>query len=502
MEDTILRIENVSKSYPGVKALKNISMTIHKGEIRAFLGENGAGKSTLIKCIMGVETPDEGKISINCDGEWKYPRNPIESKNLGMFANYQHVNIAKELSIAENYFLGRLPRKKTGVVDWKKMYEDSQKVVDKFGIDIDPREKISNLTVAMQEMVTISKISVNDTIRLVIFDEPTALLENDKVEILFRYIRELKSQGVSIIYISHRLEEIMEICYTVSVLKDGTYVDTKNVSEVNKDMLMSMMVGREIGDIYNIQHAEPGEELLKVEGLTHKKYFRDVSFSLKAGEILGFSGLVGAGRSEVMRAIFGLEKLESGEIYIHGEKVSIRRPKDAIRHGIGFLTEDRRKDGLALPLSIEVNINANSYDKISHAGIVSLKKEKMRAEEYRERTNIKTPNVNQKVENLSGGNQQKVVISKILCGESDILIFDEPTVGVDVGAKQEIYKIMEQLVKEGKGIILISSYLPEVMGLSDRCIVMAEGRITGVLDRKELQMVTEETMLKLASAAE
>lgn len=203
-----------------------------------------------------------------------------------------------------------------------------------------------------------------------------------------------------------------------------------------------------------------------------------------------------------MRAIFGLEKLESGEIYIHGEKVSIKRPKDAIRHGIGFLTEDRRKDGLALPLSIEVNINANSYDKISHAGIVSLKKEKMRAEEYRERTNIKTPNVNQKVENLSGGNQQKVVISKILCGESDILIFDEPTVGVDVGAKQEIYKIMEQLVKEGKGIILISSYLPEVMGLSDRCIVMAEGRITGVLDRKELQMVTEETMLKLASAAE
>lgn len=502
MEDTILKIENVSKSYPGVKALKHINMTIKKGEIRAFLGENGAGKSTLIKCIMGVESPDEGSVSINCDGEWKSPKNPVESKELGMFANYQHVNIAKELSIAENYFLGRLPKTRAGFVDWRKMYSDSQKVVDKFGIDIDPREKISNLTVAMQEMVTISKISVNDTIRLVIFDEPTALLENDKVEILFRYIRELKSQGVSIIYISHRLEEIIEICDTVSVLKDGEYVDTKNVADVTKDMLMSMMVGREIGDIYNISHAVSGEELLKVEGLSHKKYFRDISFRLKAGEILGFSGLVGAGRSEVMRALFGLEKLEAGEICIKGKKASINCPRDAIRQGIGFLTEDRRLDGLALPLSIETNINAASYDEISRFGLINLKKERKRAEEYKEKTNIKAPNIEQKVENLSGGNQQKVVISKILCGGPDILIFDEPTVGVDVGAKQEIYKIMEQLVKEGKGIILISSYLPEVMGLSDRCIVMAEGRITGMLNREELGLVTEETMLKMASTSE
>ncbi len=501
MDDALLKIENVSKSYPGVKALDKVSMTIHKGEIRAFLGENGAGKSTLIKCIMGVESPDEGVISINCDGEWKSPRNPVESKELGMFANYQHVNIAKELSIAENYFLGRVPKTKLGFVDWKKMYSDSREVVDKFGIDIDPREKISNLTVAMQEMVTISKISVNDTIRLVIFDEPTALLENDKVEILFRYIRELKSQGVSIIYISHRLEEIVEICDTVSVLKDGVYIDTKNVSEVTKDMLVSMMVGREIGDIYNISHMDPGEELLRVEHLSHKKYFKDVSFCLKAGEILGFSGLVGAGRSEVMRALFGLEKLEAGEIYIKGKKAEIRCPQDAIYQGIGFLTEDRRLDGVALPLSIETNINAASYEGISRFGVISLKQEKERAERYRERTGIKTPNIQQKVENLSGGNQQKVVISKILCAGSDVLIFDEPTVGVDVGAKQEIYKIMEELAKEGKGIILISSYLPEVMGLSDRCIVMAEGKVTGVLDRNELESVTEETMLKLASTS-
>lgn len=500
MDNTILKIENISKSYPGVQALKNINMTIKKGEVRAFLGENGAGKSTLIKCIMGVETPDEGTISINCDGEWKTAKNPVESKDLGMFANYQHVNIAKELSIAENYFLGRLPKTKAGIVDWKTVYADSQKVVDKFGIDIDPREKISNLTVAMQSMVTISKISVNDTIRLVIFDEPTALLENDKVEILFNYIRELKSQGVSIIYISHRLEEIIEICDTVSILKDGEYIDTKNVSEVTKDMLMSLMVGREIGDIYNIEHAEAGEELLRVENLTCSKYFKDVSFDLKAGEILGFSGLVGAGRSEVMRGLFGLEKLESGKIYIKGKEVNISCPNDAIKEGIGFLTEDRRYDGLALPLSIETNINANSYDSISKCGLINLKKERERAEVYREKTNIKTPSVLQKVENLSGGNQQKVVISKILCSNPDILIFDEPTVGVDVGAKQEIYKIMEQLVKEGKGIILISSYLPEVMGLSDRCIVMAEGKMTGILDKHELETATEEMMLRLASA--
>lgn len=502
MEDTILKIENISKSYPGVKALSNVSMTIKKGEIRAFLGENGAGKSTLIKCIMGVETPDEGTISINCDGEWKTSKNPVESKELGLFANYQHVNIAKELSIAENYFLGRLPKTKAGLVDWKKIYAESQKIVDKFGIDIEPREKISNLTVAMQEMVTISKISVNDTIRLVIFDEPTALLENDKVEILFRYIRELKSQGVSIIYISHRLEEIIEICDTVSVLKDGVYVDTKNVSEVNKDMLVSMMVGREIGDIYNIERQVPGEELLRVEKLNHKKYFRDIDFTLRAGEILGFSGLVGAGRSEIMRALFGLEKLESGEIYIKGKKVSVSCPREAISNGIGFLTEDRRMDGLALPLSIETNINAASYGEISRFGVIDLKQEKRRAEEFKEKTNIKTPSIAQKVENLSGGNQQKVVISKILCAGPDILIFDEPTVGVDVGAKQEIYKIMEQLTKAGKGIILISSYLPEVMGLSDRCIVMSEGKITGVLDKEDLGVATEETMLKMASASE
>ena len=325
-------------------------------------------------------------------------------------------------------------------------------------------------------------------------------MENEKVEILYRYIRELKSQGVSIIYISHRLEELMEICDTVTILKDGQYVDTKNISDVDKDMLVSLMVGREVGDLYNIEHGEIGEELLKVQNLTVNGMFRDVSFKLHKGEILGFAGLVGAGRSEVMRAIFGVEHIDVGEIYIKGEKVKIRNPQDAIRGGIGFLTEDRRVDGLALPLSVKVNTNMYSYDAISKAGFINRKKEKERAEEYKTKIGVKTPDIEQCVENLSGGNQQKVVIAKLLCREPDILIFDEPTVGVDVGAKQEIYKIIEMLAKQGKGIILISSYLPEVMGLSDQMIVMSEGKISGVLNKDEIGVTTEEDILRLASS--
>lgn len=499
-EDIVLKIDSISKSYPGVKALQNISLSIKKGEARALLGENGAGKSTLIKCIMGVERADSGTVSICVDGEWKVPQNVRESKAYGMHANYQNVNIARELSIAENYFLGRIPVTKAGIVDWKLMNRESKKIIDKFEMNVNPQDKISELPIAMQEMVTISKISVNDTIRLVIFDEPTALLENEKVEILYRYIRELKERGVSIIYISHRLEELMEICDTVTILKDGQYVDTKNICDVDKDMLVSMMVGREVGDLYNIEHAEIGERLLEAQDLTAEGMFKNVSFQLNAGEILGFAGLVGAGRSEVMRAIFGVERLDFGKILIRGKEVKIKNAQDAIKNGIGFLTEDRRVDGLALPLSVRINTNMYSYDSISKAGFINIKKEKERAEEYRAKIGVKTPGIEQCVENLSGGNQQKVVIAKLLCRDPDILIFDEPTVGVDVGAKQEIYKIIEMLAKQGKGIILISSYLPEVMGLSDRMVIMAEGKISGVLDKDEISMTTEEDILRMASS--
>ncbi len=498
MQDTILKIEHISKFYPGVTALNDVSFEIKKGEVRALCGENGAGKSTLIKCIMGVEKPDEGKISMNYDGKWIVNTSALEAQEHGVYANYQNVNIAPDLSIAENYFLGRQPTK-GGIVDWRGMTEESKKIIDKFGMNIDPNEKIRDLPIAMQAMVTISKISVNDDIRIVIFDEPTALLENEKVETLFKFIKELKEKGVSIIYISHRMEEIMDICDSVTVLKDGTYVDTKPISEVDKDSLITMMVGRKMSDIYNIKHQSFDEEVLRVENFSDTKHFKDVSFSLKKGEILGFFGLVGAGRSEVMKALFGAEKRLSGDVYVHGEKKKITSPTDAMKNGICFLTEDRRADGLALQLSIKTNINMNSYDMISKNGVISLSKEQKRAEKFSKDVNVKTPSVQQLVGNLSGGNQQKVVIAKLLCRDPEVMIFDEPTVGVDVGAKEEIYKIMESLTAQGKSIILISSYLPEVMGLSDRLIVMSQGRITGQFESNELKLLREEDVLRSAS---
>lgn len=498
MQDTILKIEHVSKFYPGVTALNDVSFELKKGEVRALCGENGAGKSTLIKCIMGVEHMDKGSITMNYDGEWVVNANAVEAQQHGVFANYQSVTIAPDLSIAENYFLGCQPTKGP-FVDWGKMIEESQKVIDKFEMHVDPKAKIRELTIAMQAMVTISKISINKDIRLVILDEPTALLENDKVEILYRFVRELKAQGVSIIYISHRMEEIMDICDSVTVLKDGAYVDTLPVSAVDKDKLIAMMVGREMTNIYNIKHFEPGEELLRVEDFTDSKHFHDVHFKLHRGEILGFVGLVGAGRSEIMRALTGVEKRLSGDVYICGKKVNIKNPTDALEHGIGFLTEDRRADGCALGLSIKHNISMSSLEMISKAGFLNLRKEGRRAEEFSKNVNVKTPSVDQLVGNLSGGNQQKVVIAKLLCRDPDILIFDEPTVGIDVGAKQEIYTLIERLTAQGRGIILISSYLPEVMGLSDRLIVMAQGGITAEFGKDELETLTEEDLLRKAS---
>ncbi len=312
----------------------------------------------------------------------------------------------------------------------------------------------------------------------------------------------MKSQGVSIIYISHRLEEIMDICDSVTILKDGTYVDTKPIEQVTKESLVQMMVGREMSDIYNIQHFEPGEELLRVENFSDGNHFENINFSVHRGEILGFFGLVGAGRSEIMRALYGAERYTSGEIYLKGEKTHIKNPETALKKGIGFLTEDRRADGLALPLEIKTNINMNSYDMISRGSIINLKKEDSRAEDFCKKINVKTPSIRQIVGNLSGGNQQKVVIAKLLCRDPDIMILDEPTVGVDVGAKEEIFKLIENLTREGKGVILISSYLPEVMGLADRLIVMAAGKITVEYGKEQMDSLTEEEVLMAASTEE
>lgn len=498
MENTILEVSNVTKLYPGVRALDDVSLTIKRGEVRAIIGENGAGKSTLVKCIMGVEKPQTGIVKVQHKGNWVTPKSAIEAKGYGMHANYQHVNIAKELSVAENYFLGKLPLRH-GLVDWNKIYRESQKIIDKFSLDIDPRAKICDLPIALQAMVTISKISVNDELNLVIFDEPTALLENEKVEILYDYIRELKARNVSVVYISHRLEEIMSICDTVTVLKDGTYVTTEEVKNVDKDTLIALMVGRSIQNIYGISRETPGQELLKVADFGDGKCFKDINFTLYRGEVLGFFGLIGSGRTEVMRSVFGVVPHTEGQIYIQGQPVDIKSPFDAMKHGVGYLPENRREGGLALELSVKENINMGSFDMISKYAMISLKKESQRAREVIRNLRIKTPSEIQKVENLSGGNQQKVVIGKLLCRQPEILIFDEATVGIDIGSKDEIFKLIEQLTSQGKGIILISSYLPEVMGLADRMIIMYQGRIVKELSSEEISDLEEKDILKIAS---
>ena len=493
-QEVLLKIENVVKTYPGVQALKGITTTIKKGEVRALVGENGAGKSTLIKCIMGVESPTEGKVEINVDGTWKSPKNAIEAKDYGMHANYQNVNIAKNLSIAENYFLGRVPLKGK-FVDWNTMYTESQKVIDKFQLNVNPRDTIVSLPVAMQAMITISKISVNDNIRLVIFDEPTALLENDKVETLFKYIRELKESGVSVIYVSHRLEEIMEICDSVTIMKDGSYVETKDIKEVDKDYLISKMVGRSMVDIYNIERQKPGKELLRVEHLSGDK-FTDVSFTLREGEILGFFGLVGAGRTELFSCIYGLTKSQSGSLYLNGKEVMMKSPVDAIANGIGLVPEERRKQGMFALLSIYENVMMPSYHTISSKGVINFGEAKKRTNHQIDTMRIKTPSCNTQIKNLSGGNQQKVILGRWMEKNVDILILDEPTRGIDVRAKGEIYRLIREMADNGVTVIVISSEMDELISVSDRIMVMHEGLVKGFMEPSE-DMVGEE-ILKVA----
>ncbi len=498
-ENSLVKIENITKIYNGVVALSDVSFDIKKSEVRALMGENGAGKSTLIRQIMGVEKPNFGCVKINCNNEWITPNSVIEASKNGLAANYQHVNIANELCVAENYFLGNMPTNKFGIIDWKKAVVDSKAILEKFNLDINPLTKVKDLSIANQAMITISKISLNKNLRLVIFDEPTALLENEKVATLFNFIKELKQKGISIIYVSHRIEEILEICDSITVLKDGTYVDTKPIKDVTKHSIISLMVGREVSNIYNIKHFESKEELLRVQNLSNAKHYKNVNFNVHRGEIVGFFGLVGAGRSEVMKGIFGVDHTCTGQIFLNNKEVKIKTPKSAMNHGIGLIPEDRLKEGLAMSLSVSTNINIGSYETISKYGVISLKKEKDIAEKYKKEIYIKVNNINQKVSDLSGGNQQKVVVGKLLAEDPDLFIFDEPTVGIDVGAKQEIYKIIENLVAAGKGIIVISSYLPEVIGLSDRMYVMAEGEIVAAISGNEMKKMSEDDYLKLAS---
>lgn len=487
----IVKMTGISKAFPGVKALNRVNLTVKKGEVHGLVGENGAGKSTLIKILMGAYQKDEGQIFV--DGQEVEITGPSVAKQLGLGAVYQEITLAPHLSVGENFFLGKLPTK-NGLVDWATVNSVARETLEQLDLDIDPRLRLKDLTVAQQEMVAIAKM-VHERAKLVVFDEPTALLTTEETDQLFEIIRRLKEDGVAVIYISHRLEEIFRICDTVTVLKDGEWVGTLPVSEVDEDRLISMMVGRTLEDIYSIKRHKGQNVVLEVRGLTKEPRFRDISFELHQGEILGMFGLVGSGRTDVVRAIFGATKPDAGEITINGKRHNPESPQDGINMGIGFLPEDRKLQGLALKLSVQDNINLVVYPQIAKLGIIDGAEKKNRALRYIDELRIRTPSMVQRVDRLSGGNQQKVVVSKWLNAESEIFIFDEPTTGVDVGAKMEIYKIFEALTARGASIILISSYLPEVLGLADRILVMHEGNLAGIVGND----ATEEEIMRLAS---
>ncbi len=494
MSDNALVIKNVTKTYPGVTALNNVSLEFKAGEVHALVGENGAGKSTIIKCISGAVKPDRGSIKFN--GQELLAMGPNKLRKMGIEVVYQELNLAPQLSVYENIFLGNLTAKGPGrrFVDKREMILKAQELFEQLGIDIDPEERVENLSVAYMQFVEIAKAISKDA-KVLIMDEPTATLSNSDVRILFKTMRSLKEKGVTIIYVSHRMEEIFEITDRCTVMRDGEYITTVITKEVKRKDLINYMVGREMSETYPARNVEIGEETLRVEHLTGNGV-QDISFKLHRGEILGMAGLVGAGRTETAMMIFGGARVESGRIYVHGKETRITTPKAAVSHGIGLIPEDRKLFGLILGKNVVENITFPSLKKFARFSVINRTEEKKAAQEQVDALMIKTPGLTQTVRNLSGGNQQKVVLAKWLVRKSDILIFDEPTRGVDVGAKQEIYKIMNQLVESGKSIIMISSEMEELLGMSDRLIVLSEQRMAGELSKEEM---TQSRVLDMAS---
>ena len=479
----LLTMKNIKKSFSGVAALKNAELELNKGEVVALMGENGAGKSTLMKILTGIYSKDEGTVTF--EGKEVEYKSVSESEEAGIAIVHQELNMMNDLTVAQNLFIGK-ERKKGFFIDDAKMAQDAKELFRKLNVDINPNVKIGNLTVGKQQMVEIAK-AISTNAKVIVFDEPTAALTDSEIEELFKVINDLRDKGTGIIYISHRMDEINVISDKVIVMRDGEYVGTLVTKECTKDDIIKMMVGRTVfmepktkSDV-----AADAEVVLRCENLNRGKHVKNVSFDLRKGEILGFSGLMGAGRTEVARLIFGADPMDSGKIYIHGKEVSIKSTKDAVNAGIGYLSEDRKRYGLLVDKSVEENTCLSSLEKFTKGLFIDGSKSKTVSEKYVQELRTKTPSVTQIIKKLSGGNQQKVVIAKWLVKDSEILIFDEPTRGIDVGAKSEIYDLMERLVKEGKSIIMISSELPEVLRMSDRVVVMCEGRITGCLDISE-----------------
>lgn len=480
MEEYILEVNNVSKIFPGVKALDHVSLKIHKGELHAFVGENGAGKSTLMKILNGNYTKDGGSIIF--DGQEADIKSPDDARNLGISIIFQELNLVPHLSVAENIFMGRLFKGKNRLIDWKKVYREADALMERIGNQMDTRTLVEKLSVAQKQMVEIAKALSYKNTKLILMDEPSATLTTKECEKMFEVVRALKKQGVSVIYISHKLEEINELCEWVTILRDGRIIDSGKIETFTRDEIISKMIGREITNKFPKRELKTGgKEVLRIENLSRRGILSDVSFSLKEGEILGLAGLVGAGRTEIGRAVCGIDYIDSGDVYVEGKKVKITSPKDALYAGIAYLSEDRKQEGLVLKSSAKWNLSMANMHKTLSMGMVNNKKDEKIADDMIQAMQIKTPTKEQYVKNLSGGNQQKIVIGKWLNTNAKVFIFDEPTRGIDVGAKYEIYLLMNQLVREGKSIIMISSEMPEVLEMSDRVLVVNKGKITANL---------------------
>ena len=494
MGETILTMKGIDKSFPGVHALDHVDLEVRKGEVHALMGENGAGKSTLMKVLTGIYTKDSGTITY--EGKEVEFHNPQEAQEAGIVIGHQELNMMNHLTVAQNIFIGR-EFMKGAMIDDAKMNAESKKLFDQLGINIDPTEKMGNLTVGKQQMCEIAK-AISHKAKVIIFDEPSAALTEAEIDELFKIIRDLRDQQLGIVYISHRMDEIKVITDRVTVMRDGGYVGTLITKDCTKDDIINMMVGRVIYEDPKTQSmvAPDAPVVLKVEHLNAGKMVQDVSFELHKGEILGFSGLMGAGRTETARALFGADPKESGDIYVNGKKVDIRSPKDAVALGIGYLSEDRKRYGIVVDKSVAENSTMAHLKNFVKGIFIDKKKEENATQDYIKRLNTKTPSTDQLVVNLSGGNQQKVVLAKWLVKDCDILIFDEPTRGIDVGAKSEIYHLMNELVAQGKSIIMISSEMTEILRMSDRIVVMCEGKKTAEID---IAAATQENIMHAAT---
>lgn len=480
MSEYIAEIKGVTKRFPGVVAMRDMQIQIRPGEVHGLIGENGAGKSTLIKYLTGVHTADEGEMWIN--GEKKNFSNPNDARAAGIACVYQELNIVKLLSVTDNIFMGHYLKKNTGLLDYEKMHTQAHQAMLTLGHNVDPKIECGKLGMGLQQMVEIAK-AVRLNAKLIIMDEPTSSLGEQEVSQLMQTIRKLKKDGVAILFVSHKLEELFEICDRVTVMRDGEYILTEDTANLDNDKLIGAMVGRSLDNLFPKEFGKKGEIALSVKGLTSIGVLYDVSFDAYRGQILGFAGLVGAGRTETFRAIFGADPKDGGEIHIDGKKVNIRSPKDAIRNGIGLLTEDRKGQGLILAQPIRYNLILSNFSRFCKGPFLSQSDIEDAGHDNVKSLRIKTPTIDTLAGQLSGGNQQKVVIGKWVNTDIDIFIFDEPTRGIDVGAKIEVYKVMNEFVKQGKCVIMISSELPEILGMSDRVIVMREGRIMAQIER-------------------